>query len=66
MRYERLVNEATQAAAQRLLERLPPEQRREMEAPVHEEIRAAVVQYADSLAQVARQLLPLGQGRSRT
>jgi hypothetical protein len=61
MAYERLVNEATQVAAQRLLDRLPPDQRQILKAPVHEEIRAAVLAYAEGLETLTRQLDPTGR-----
>ena len=38
MHHERLVNEATFTAAERLLDSLPADQRRTLEGPVHEAI----------------------------
>ena len=65
MRHERLVNEATQAAAAKLLDRLPAEQRDALEAPVHEAIREGILHYANALTTLSRQLRPLEYGKAR-
>ena len=64
MHHERLVNEATFTAAERLLDRLPVEQRRTLEGPVHQAIRDGILLYAKKLATVSRQLDPLGRQRT--
>src|SRR5262249_10594727 len=66
MRHERLINEATQAAAERLLDQLPADQRQALEAPVHEAIREGILHYANGLATLSRQLRPLEYGRTRS
>jgi hypothetical protein len=65
MRHERLINEATQAAAQRLLDQLPADQRQALEAPVHEAIREGILHYANGLATLSRQLRPLANHKGR-
>jgi hypothetical protein len=67
MHHERLVNEATFTAAERLLDRLPVEQRRNLEGPVHQAIRDGILLYAEGLATLQRQLRPLEpRGKART
>jgi hypothetical protein len=65
MPHQRLLHEATQLGAARILQHLPADIRQAMEQPVHQAIHEAVFHYAEGFETLARQLRPLQKERSR-
>ena len=63
--HPRLVNESVMLGTEAMLQQLPLEYSRELEATIQQAVRAAVLHYADSLATRERQLHPLHQARVR-
>ena len=65
MHHERLLNEAAEAGAEWLLQRLPADQRPTFEPLIYQAVRQGVLHYAEGLTTLSRQLHPLDRARSR-
>jgi len=65
MLHRRLLNEATQLGADKILQRLPADLRPALEESVHNAVREAVSYYAAGMDTISRQMNPLQRQRSR-